>query len=413
MYKMNNIFNREEYLQYISESKDIIIKNNDEDYDRYIDGDRIFNSDEKTQIYFDRISKNLRKIKNTEISRISGDYESIEDDIVDNFDIIRENESLYELIKDIKTSGYIDLSDIINDDYILWFNKIIQRSKVGKGEFLLPILFSDVYKATDNEKYDDFILHNDEKFPIEIKASIQGSWDHYVPKNEPKEMYSLDTENEYKSFVAETIYNYCKGRKLDNMYLIFFDINLNGILVINTNNTKEELTKIIYDCVDIIDNVIAKDTNFNSFCFDKKIKCAFPKRNCNINDNTISINVYVNKYKTDINKVNKESTRALRKSILKKASTSKLSDIQNELKNIKHFSQLSREEQVAYIYFEKKLSQRHSDIADILYGDRSKATTSSKYVSIINTKYGGYSNWLKYRASSLYKKIIENEKSEI
>lgn len=136
---------------------------------------------------------------------------------------------------------------------------------VGKGEYLLPLLYHDVYKQQVNgqEKYDEeqfsigdnFILIKDDepitinnKYHLELKSpnAVLTFKNNDIPEPE-KNKYKQDdvnSENEYKNAIASSFMRYAirqhKNRK--NLYMCIFHVENDtpiGILIINISNLKD------------------------------------------------------------------------------------------------------------------------------------------------------------------------------
>jgi hypothetical protein len=192
-----------------------------------------------------------------EIDRLTGgDITSKTKQIINIFD---ENNSdknginLFDKLDDItkEEAGaykYITIDDAINDSKYsnLDISKIYKLShkSIGKGEYLLPLLFNDVYKNTiydEDSRGDNYILCvKDDKTTIEINLEVKspGSPMYFtdLKKGGSAFGYINDTNNNiidrYKNAITATILNYAKNRQTNNyLYICFFT---------ESKNTNEE-----------------------------------------------------------------------------------------------------------------------------------------------------------------------------
>ena len=251
--------------------------------------DKILKKDVKIAVEAINDIKERERAK--EIYRLTGgDDTLIKKDIIEILDknskLIREKESngikvtKYSLKSDIEqecenfwgVNGtgeyvYLDISKIgntYNVDIKKMYN-ITSVKTVGKGEYLLPLLYHDVYKQQVNgqEKYDEeqfsigdnFILINDNepitinnKYHLELKSpnAVLTFKNNDIPDPE-KNKYKQDdieSENEYKNAIASSFMRYArrqhKNRK--NLYMCIFHVENDtpiGMLLINISNLKD------------------------------------------------------------------------------------------------------------------------------------------------------------------------------
>jgi hypothetical protein len=251
--------------------------------------DKILKKDVKIAVEAINDIKERERAK--EIYRLTGgDDTLIKKDIIEILDknskLIREKESngievtKYSLKSDIETECegfwgingtgkyvYLDISKIENTynvDIKKMYN-ITSVKTVGKGEYLLPLLYHDVYKQQVNgqEKYDEeqfsigdnFILIEDDKpitinnkYHLELKSpnAVLTFKNNVIPEPE-KNKYKKDDdtlEDIYKNAIASSFMRYAerqhKNRK--NLYMCIFHVENDipiGMLIINISNLKD------------------------------------------------------------------------------------------------------------------------------------------------------------------------------
>lgn len=222
---------------------------------------QITNDDNSTNTVEDkRIKKNVLRaahiigkiqddMRAKEIDRLTGgDITSKTKQIINIFDENNSDKSginLFDKLGDItkEEAGaykYITIDDAINDSKYsnLDISKIYKLShkSIGKGEYLLPLLFNDVYKNTiydENSRGDNYILCvKDDKTTIEINLEVKSpSSPMYftdLKKGGSAFGYINDTNNNniidrYKNAITATILNYAKNRQDNNyLYICFF-----------------------------------------------------------------------------------------------------------------------------------------------------------------------------------------------
>lgn len=254
--------------------------------------DKILKKDVKIAVEAINDIKERERAK--EIYRLTGgDDTLIKKDIIEILDknskLIREKESnkKYLLKREVETKYkdlwgtedfwgtngtgkyiYLDISNIgntYNVDIKKMYN-ITSVKTVGKGEYLLPLLYHDVYKQQVNgqEKYDEeqfsigdnFILIKDDepitinnKYHLELKSpnAVLTFKSNDIPEPE-KNKYKQDDENSeenyYKNAIASSFMRYAirqhKNRK--NLYMCIFHVENDtpiGMLIINISNLED------------------------------------------------------------------------------------------------------------------------------------------------------------------------------
>lgn len=329
--------------------KDVVVKSVE---------DKMLKKDVKVAV--DAINDIKERERAKEIYRLTGgDDTSLKNKIIDIFDdpnskLKRERESdgsettKYSLKSDIEQKCqnfwgengvgeyvYLDLTQINKayDVNIKEMYDITSVKTVGKGEYLLPLLYLDVYKQQvyGQEKYDieqfsigdNFILINDNepinnsnKYHLELKApnailtfKKDNKLEKYIQENE-------QIENNYKSAIASSFIRYGerqnKNRK--NLYICIFHVENDtpkGILFINISNIgNAEITtdsksakiekilktfkELIY--IDITDTSSKKDFKYTVILDGDK-----PKIKCNLHKSYLSddINSNIQKIRHD------------------------------------------------------------------------------------------------------------------
>lgn len=218
---------------------------------------------------------------------------------------------------------HLDISNI-NGKYNIDKENVYYNFKpkkgVGKGEYLLPLLFDDVYKQKihgENTKGDNFIVHSENENPhtyyLELKAPnsslrFKKNIRNYIEENLPKN--NVKKEEIYKNAIVASIMEYAKKLKSswENLYMCIFgetdspkDILFINFSKIEDNDTKPSiytkrtpLFQEIFDMI-IIDNIdnynisnikgkVKKDIGFTyKYNGDNKK----PKINCKLKSETI------------------------------------------------------------------------------------------------------------------------------
>jgi len=313
--------------------------------------DKMLKKDVKVAV--DAINDIKERERAKEIYRLTGgDDTSLKNKIIKIFDdpdskLKRERESngnetiKYSLKSDIEQKNtnfwgengvgeyvYLDLTQINKayDVNIKDMYNITSVKTVGKGEYLLPLLYLDVYKQQvyGQEKYDieqfsigdNFILINDNesinnsnKYHLELKApnailtfKKDNALEKYIQGNEP-------IENAYKNIIASSFMRYIerqnKNRK--NLYMCIFHVENDtpkGILFINISNVgnveitsdsknpkiekiSETFKELIY--IDTTDTSSKKDFKYTVILDGDK-----PKIKCNLHKSHLSDDINSN-----------------------------------------------------------------------------------------------------------------------
>ena len=223
-------------------------------------------------------------------------------------------EYVYLDITQINKAYDVNIEDIYN---------ITSVKTVGKGEYLLPLLYHDVYKQQvyGQEKYDieqfsigdNFILiddeksiNNDNKYHLELKApnaTLTFTKDNNISKKYNKKNKNI--ENKYKEAIASSFIRYGerqnKNRK--NLYMCIFHVENDtpkGILFINISNIRNaEINTIFEDLIyiDTTDTSSKKGFKYTVILDDK----GEPKIKCNLHKSYLSddINSAIQKIRYD------------------------------------------------------------------------------------------------------------------
>lgn len=159
---------------------------------------------------------------------------------------------------------YLDISNIKREDgekieTKTMFN--VKKGSIGKGEYLLPLLFTDVYKQKvysidELSRGDNFILKNesnpitnDNKFHLELKssnASLKLDEDFKKHMRFSDGRYKKYNSSKYKNAIItsflEYIYKQSKYRK--DLYICIFNIKKEipkGMLIINVTSKNDDI----------------------------------------------------------------------------------------------------------------------------------------------------------------------------
>jgi hypothetical protein len=110
----------------------------------------------------------------------------------------------------------IEIPEGLQQSLKKWFKKSIHS--IGKGEFLLPIIFSDVKKIHKGDKGDDVLIRKSSNINIEVKTAGAG----FKVK---REYYGSvkDEEDRLRLTFLKSLLTYAKGRNLGNLFLFIFD----------------------------------------------------------------------------------------------------------------------------------------------------------------------------------------------
>jgi hypothetical protein len=198
---------------------------------------------------------------------------------------------------------HLDISNIkgkynINKENV--YSNFKPKKGVGKGEYLLPLLFDDVYKQKihgENTKGDNFIVHSENNelytYYLELKApnaslGFKKNIRDYIEKELLKD--NIEKEEIYKNSIVASIMKYAKNLKSswENLYLcIFSETNSpKDILFINFSEIEENdieptidtnrtsLFKEIFDMI-AIDNIDDYNTSKRKGKIKKDIAYSF------------------------------------------------------------------------------------------------------------------------------------------
>jgi hypothetical protein len=200
-------------------------------------------------------------------------------------------EWIYLNISNIEGKYLIDRSDV--------YHNFKPTKGVGKGEYLLPLLFDDVYKQKihgEDTKGDNFIVHHDGEntttYNLELKSPnsslgfkkyIRDYIEEQLTKNEN------DKNDIYTTAIALAFLNYAKKQQKNwgNLYMCIFGEDFNNVLFINlsgaNNNINEnpslEKIKSLINLVTKNSKKIKKDIPY-SFSFTYNGDATEPKINC-------------------------------------------------------------------------------------------------------------------------------------
>lgn len=182
---------------------------------------------------------------------------------------------------------YLDISEIegkYNINKAEVYNNFKPKKCVGKGEYLLPLLFDDVYKQKvygEDTKGDNFIIHDNDKYYLELKSPNAHLNLHKYARNYIKTQFNNITDEEknlikkdiYKNAITSSFLNYAKKQiqknDFKNLYICIFGKTINkekspkDVLFINLTNVKDNdiiidnntsLFQEIFNLIDI-DNI--------------------------------------------------------------------------------------------------------------------------------------------------------------
>lgn len=253
--------------------------------------------------------------------------ESVEISLYNSLTRVWDKKGEYEYL-DISDSSYKPNQENnleIDLDVKTMYN-ITSVKSVGRGEYLLPLLFNDVYKQQvfGQEKYDydkfsigdNFIIkngddtlpiNNDNKYHLELKApnASLSFLKNNLTKNDKGHYKKCEGENDenYKNAIATSFLNYAKrqNKNRKNLFFCIFceDENkaLIGILFINVSNiTDEDLisndendTSILEKFKELIqidiDNKITSESEKNKFRYSLTYEKGKPIIKCRIHEN--------------------------------------------------------------------------------------------------------------------------------
>lgn len=322
-------------------SKKIISTDNGEQEEENIVNDKQLEDDIIDAV--DKINDIKNRVEAEELRRLTGGDRSTESmtvkqikkifkdkNNIGNPEYICNCDGFMSFLKGSRNWFHLNISDItgkynINKENIYYNFK--PKKGVGKGEYLLPLLFDDVYKQKihgENTKGDNFIVHseNDESYTyyLELKApnaslGFKKKIRDYIEEKLPND--NVKKEEIYKNAIVASIIEYAKrlkGSSWENLYMCIFSETNSGdkspddILFINFSKIKDDdtkpnidadrtsLFKEIFDMIKI-DNMndynttnkkgkIKKDIAY-SFSFTYNGDATEPKINCKLKSETI------------------------------------------------------------------------------------------------------------------------------
>lgn len=281
-----------------NEKTEFVIKDEDNaesiettDYVRVDNNEWVEKENSKKTIEDTRIKKNILRASHLigkvqdeqrakEIDRLTGgDITSSTKEIIKIYDKISSDDGTCSNIMDkigkLKPCDYVyvDMSGIeskyinkIGEDLSKIYTLSADKRGVGKGEYLLPLLFDDVYKNTiydEDHKGDNSIFTNDNKmYNLEVK-SCGGFVQFY--KNTVEKIKNINNTEDIigalKDVIKSAFVEYCnhyKGENSGGSYIcIFQDDSQSGekvptnMLFINCSNYVNEKTRL-EDIIEII-----------------------------------------------------------------------------------------------------------------------------------------------------------------
>lgn len=279
-------------------SKKIISTDNGEQEEENIVNDKHLEDDIIDAV--DKINDIKNRVNAEELRRLTGGDRSTDSETVKQIKKIFKNndngkpeyicncDGFMSFLNGTGNFFHLDISDIkgrynINKENV--YNNFKPKKGVGKGEYLLPLLFDDVYKQKihgENTKGDNFIVHvhseNNKQYTytyyLELKApnsslGFKKNIRDYIEK-ELKELKKDNITKEekekiykkiYKNAIVASIMEYAKNLKSswENLYLCIFaetnshknNVPPKDILFINVSEIKENDIKPTIDDTDI------------------------------------------------------------------------------------------------------------------------------------------------------------------
>lgn len=189
---------------------------------------------------------------------------------------------------------------------------------IGRGEYLLPLLFNDVYKETvhgENTKGDNYIIHDDIKYNLELKGT-GASLKFYDGITNSK---NIDKIELYKNIIVYSILRYAKNQQRKDrkkLYMCFFytegkkpnETPISALFINISNLDKDDLkvgSKIFDNLKELID-ISKEQIKDNDFTFtyngdeiNPKLICKLNKKYLTESNSTIlSRDNFVNEYFT-------------------------------------------------------------------------------------------------------------------
>ena len=256
--------------------------------------DDIIDAVDKINDIKDRVqAKELRRLTGGDRSTDSNTIKQIKDifnnkNISSSTNLYNYNDKIKKFFQGEETLCYLDISNITgkyNIDKADVYHNFKPKKCVGKGEYLLPLLFDDVYKQKvygENTRGDNFVVHDDDTYYLELKSpNAQLNFHKYARDyiktqfNEFKKNLKNPTDDEkkdiYKKAITSSFLNYAKKQKnfFGNLYICIFGKTVNSkespkdVLFINLSNINDNdidinnntsLFQEIFNLIDI-DNI--------------------------------------------------------------------------------------------------------------------------------------------------------------
>lgn len=318
-------------------SKKIISTDNGEQEEENIVNDKHLEDDIVDAV--DKINDIKNRVEAEELRRLTGGDRSTDSATVKQIKkIFKDNnngnpeyicncDGFMSFLKGSKKWFHLDISNIkgkynINKENV--YSNFKPKKGVGKGEYLLPLLFDDVYKQKihgENTKGDNFIVHseNNESYTyyLELKApnaslGFKKNIRDYIEKELLKDnIEKEEKEKIYKNAIVASIMEYAKKLKSswENLYLCIFaetnspkDILFINVSEIDENDIKPTINTDRTSLFEQIFNMIEID-NMNDYNISKRkgkikkdIAYSFsftykhdenPKINCKLKSETI------------------------------------------------------------------------------------------------------------------------------
>jgi hypothetical protein len=217
----------------------------------------------KTIIRAVRNIKNVKKeIKYSYVDRVINDCsDELEDEMYDDIETGKLNTNITNSLKKILGDNLendfdcmhlnilprptpnegIKIPEDLQQTLEKWFKKSLHT--IGKGEFLLPIIFNDVKKVNKNDKGDDIIVENGgDNINIEVKTAGSG----FKFKHEYIGTSNETPEEKLKKNCLKSLLTYAISRNLNKqkLYLLIFDNKFKDGKTSNKNvNTTKTTTQ--------------------------------------------------------------------------------------------------------------------------------------------------------------------------
>lgn len=204
------------------------------------------------------------------------DENSSHDGVSNIMEILEKIGSLDYVYVDINDHIKSKYADKINDNLSTIYTLSADKRGVGKGEYLLPLLFDDVYKNTiydEDHKGDNSIFTNDTTYNLEVKACGGFVQFYKNAKQKIKEINNntKDIIKALKNVVITAFVEYCAHYKenSEGVYLCIFQDDEKtppkptNMLFINCNNANEETQNNETQLENIIEIIIPEKRQKN------------------------------------------------------------------------------------------------------------------------------------------------------